>query len=153
MSAVHIVALGDGELVHIANTTIEIIEDGSRTGHRLGVARSTLPAKTPGPPQHRHREHDEGFFVTRGKLVFTVGSDTHEVPTGTFVMVPIGEPHTFANPFDEDAEFITTFTPDFYVQYFRDIEALATGSGLTVEGVKALMERYATEPVSSEPLA
>jgi len=91
--------------------------------------------------------------VTRGKLVFTVGSDTHEVPTGTFVMVPIGEPHTFANPFDEDAEFITTFTPDFYVQYFRDIEALATGSGLTVEGVKALMERYATEPVSSEPLA
>ncbi len=147
MSAVHIVALGDGELIHIANTSLQIIEDGSRTGHRLGVARSTLPAKTPGPQQHRHRQHDEGFFVTRGTLVFTVGSDTYEVPTGTFVMVPIGEPHTFANPFDEEAEFITTFTPDFYVQYFRDIEALATGSGLTAEGVKSLMERYATEPV------
>ncbi len=151
MSAVHIVALGDGELIHIANTSIEIIEDGSRTGHRLGVARSTLPAKTGGPAQHRHREHDEGFFVTRGRLVFTVGSDSYEAPAGTFVMVPIGAPHTFANPFDEDAEFITTFTPDFYVQYFRDIEALATGSGLTVESVKAVMERYATETVLSGP--
>jgi len=66
-------------------------------------------------------------------------------------MVPIGAPHTFANPFDEDAEFITTFTPDFYVQYFRDVEALAAGSGLTVESMKALMERYATETLSSGP--
>jgi len=153
MSAEHIVALGEGELVHIANTSLQIIEDGSRTGHRLGVARSTLPAKTPGPLQHRHREHDEGFLVTRGTLVFTVGSDTYEVPTGSFVMVPIGQPHTFANPFDEDAEFITTFTPDSYVQYFRDIEALANGSGLTLESVKALMERYATELVADGPSA
>jgi len=151
MSAVHIVALGDGELIHIAHTSIQIVEDGSRTNHRLGFVRSTLPAKTVGPAQHRHREHEEGFFVTRGRLLFTAGSDSYEAPAATFVMVPIGAPHTFANPFDEDAEFITTFTPDFYVQYFRDVEALAAGSGLTVESMKALMERYATETLSSGP--
>lgn len=88
--------------------------------------------------------------MTRGRLLFTVGSDSYEAPAGTFVMVPIGEPHTFANPFDEDA-FIATFTPDFYVHYFRDIETLATGSGPTVESVKAIMERYATETVLSGP--
>ena len=91
--------------------------------------------------------------MTRGRLLFTVGSASYEASAGTFVMVPIGAPHTFANPFDEDAEFITTFTPDFYVHYFRDVQALATGAGLTVESMKALVEPYATETVLSGPAA
>jgi quercetin dioxygenase-like cupin family protein len=147
MSAVHIVALGDGELVDVGTTLLEILEDGSNTAHRLGVARVTVPGKTPGPPQHKHREHDEGFLVTRGRLVFKVGGEVYDAPTGTFVMVPIGEPHTFENPFDEEAELVSTFTPDFYVNYFRDLRELAKGPGLSFDAVKQLMAKYATDPV------
>ena len=36
-------------------------------------------------------------------------------------MIPPGAPHTFANPADESAVLLNTFTPDLYVQYFRDL--------------------------------
>ena len=146
MSAVHIVALGDGELIDVGTTLMEVLEDGSNSAHRLGVARVRVPAKTVGPPQHKHWEHDEGFLVTRGRLVFTVGQTDYDAPSGTFVMVPVGEPHTFANPFVEEAEMISTFTPDFYVGYFRELSELARSGSLSVDSVRALMAKYATEP-------
>ena len=40
---------------------------------------------------------------------------------GTLVVVPPGAPHTFANPGDEPAVLLTTFTPDHYIQYFREL--------------------------------
>jgi len=43
---------------------------------------------------------------------------------GTWVIVPTGAPHTFANVGDENAVMLNTFTPDLYVQYFRDFKAM-----------------------------
>ena len=147
MSGAHIVALGNGELVEIGQISMEILEDGSLTDHRLGVARFGIPPHTAGPPQHKHTEHDEGFLVTKGRLIFLVGAEKHEAAAETWVMVPVGAPHSFENPFDEPAEFINTFTPDFYVQYFRDLSDLAKRNALTVDSVRQLMTRYRTEPV------
>ena len=39
-------------------------------------------------------------------------------------MVPPGAPHTFANPGDEALMLLNTFTPDLYVQYFRDLKQM-----------------------------
>ena len=145
MSAVHIVALGDGELLDFGHMPMEILEDGSRTAHRLGVVRSTVPPRTVGPPQHKHQQHDEGFLVTKGAVVFTVGSEKHTASVGAFVMVPIGVPHTFENPFDEPAEFVGTVTPDRYIQYFRDLAEAAKAGMLNPERIREIMSRYATE--------
>jgi hypothetical protein len=38
----------------------------------------------------------------------------------------MGAPHTFANPADEPAVMLTTFTPDLYMQYFRDLSDAST---------------------------
>ena len=47
-------------------------------------------------------------------------------------MVPPGAPHSFANPGDEPVVMISTFTPDLYVQYFRDLSAMSgTGAPIT----------------------
>jgi hypothetical protein len=59
----------------------------------------------------------------------------------------VGAPHSFENPFDEPAEFINTFTPDFYVQFFREMSALAKRNAVTIENVRELMARYRTEVV------
>jgi quercetin dioxygenase-like cupin family protein len=147
MSGAHIVALGDGELVDIGQITMEILEDGSLTDHRLGVARFSIPPRTVGPPQHKHTEHDEGFLVTKGRLVFSVGTEKHEASVGTWVMVPVNAPHSFENPFDEPAEFLNTFTPDFYVQFFHEMSDLAKRNAVTVDNVRELMKRYRTEVV------
>ncbi|MFF5564135.1 cupin domain-containing protein [Streptomyces sp. NPDC012623] len=147
--AVSVVGPGQGEVIALGSSRMRILEDGSNTGHRLGMAESVLAPHTPGPPQHRHAQHDEGFYIISGTVRFTVGNDTYDASAGTLVMVPPGAPHTFANPTDQQAVMLSTFTPDPYVQYFRDLrDMIAGGQEMTPQAHIRTMGRYATEPAT-----
>ncbi|GAA1339243.1 cupin domain-containing protein [Streptomyces sanglieri] len=147
--AVSVVGPGDGETIVLGTTRMRVLEDGSHTGHRLAIAESVLAPHTQGPPQHRHALHDEGFYVLSGTVRFTVGDEDYDAAAGTLVMVPPGTPHTFANPTDRPAVMLSTFTPDMYVQYFRDLqEVFADGRQLTRQANIDAMSRYATEPAT-----
>ncbi|RMB82600.1 cupin domain-containing protein [Streptomyces shenzhenensis] len=147
MVEVSIVGPGDGELFVNGPSQIRILEDGSSTNHRLGIGEITIPPHTPGPPQHRHAQHDEGFYVLSGNVRFTVGQTDYDAGAGTWVMVPPGAPHTFANVSDEPAAMLNTFTPDLYVQYFRDLKDMVeSGQPLTPDSVAAVWTKYGTEP-------
>ncbi|MGI5440332.1 cupin domain-containing protein [Streptomyces shenzhenensis] len=147
MVKVSIVGPGDGELFVNGPSQIRILEDGSSTNHRLGIGEITIPPHTPGPPQHRHAQHDEGFYVLSGSVRFTVGQTDYDAGAGTWVMVPPGAPHTFANVSDEPAAMLNTFTPDLYVQYFRDLKDMVeSGQPLTPDSVAAVWTKYGTEP-------
>jgi mannose-6-phosphate isomerase-like protein (cupin superfamily) len=149
MSDVFMVGPDGGEVIDLGPARVRILEDGSATSHRLGVAEVTLTPHSPGPPQHRHARHDEGFYVVSGTARFTVGETVHDAPPGTLVMVPPGAPHTFANPGDESLVMVNTFTPDLYVQYFRDLrDAAAGGRALTTGEIAEVMGRYATSPAT-----
>ena len=103
---------------------MRILEDGKTTGHRLGVGEITIPPGTAGSPQHRHAQHDEGFYV-------------------------VSAPYTFANLGEEPVVLLNTFTPDLYVRYFRDLgQMIADGQPLTPESTEQAMSRYATETLS-----
>src|ERR1700678_4804535 len=101
MSEVSITGPHGGEVALSGSTQMRILEDGSTTGHRLGMGEITIAPHTDGPPQHRHARHDEGFYVVSGAARFTVGETVYDAPAGTLVMIPPGAPHTFANPTDE----------------------------------------------------
>ncbi|MFE5941638.1 cupin domain-containing protein [Streptomyces sp. NPDC056480] len=147
--AVSVVGPDDGETIVLGTTHMRVLEDGSRTGHRLGITESVLAPHTPGPPQHRHAQHDEGFYILSGTVRFTVADKDYDATTGTLVMVPPGVPHTFANVADEPAVMLSTFTPAGYVQYFRDLQDLiAGGRPLTPQDSVHAMSRYATEPAT-----
>jgi quercetin dioxygenase-like cupin family protein len=149
MANVSLVGPGGGEILNLGAIQIRILEDGTTTDHRLGVIEITISPQTPGPTQHRHAGHDEGFYVVSGEARFTVGEDHHDAPAGTFVMIPPGSPHGFANVRDEPAVLLNTFTPDLYVQYFRDLrELIASGRPVTPEASAELMSRYATTPAA-----
>jgi mannose-6-phosphate isomerase-like protein (cupin superfamily) len=150
MTSVSVVAPDSGETALDGPIRLRILEDGTTTAHRLGIAEITIAPHTGGPPQHRHGRHDEGFYVVAGTARFTVGVDSYDAPAGTLVMIPPGAPHTFANTSDEPAILLNTFTPDLYVQYFRDLrDMIASGSPLTAGGITDLMTRYATEPATT----
>ena len=139
----------EGEQASPGPVGIRIVEDGKHTGHRLGVVVSTLPPGPAQPPQHVHHEHDETFIVTEGKMRFSTGSENVDAEAGTVVVVPIGVPHTFSNPFEQPAAFIGLMTPDLYIQYFRDVGQLPLDR-YGVPGaaeVARVMARYATEVV------
>lgn len=149
MADMSIVGPDGGESIQLGPTRMRILEDGSTTNHRLGIGEITLAPHTDGPPQHRHARHDEGFYVVSGLARFTVGTKSYDAPAGTLVMLPPGAPHTFANPTDGTTVLLNTFTPDLYVQYFRDLrQMIADSHGLDETALIDAMRRYATEPAT-----
>ncbi|MFE9446426.1 cupin domain-containing protein [Streptomyces sp. NPDC006602] len=147
--AVSVVGPDEGEMILLGTTQLRILEDGSTTGHRLGIGETVLAPRTEGPPQHRHAQHDEGFYVISGTVRFTVGHKTYDATAGTLVMIPPGAPHTFANLTDQPAVMLSLFTPDLYVQYFRDLQDMIVGGReLTAQATIQAMSRYATEPAT-----
>lgn len=147
--SIFVVGPNDGEPSGGGPIRCRIIEDGSHTQHRLGLIEATVPPGPGGPPQHIHRQHDEIFIVTEGKLRFTGGADSIDVDTGSCVTVPAGTAHTFFNPFDTPAKLICTLTPDLYVGYFRDLSQLPVDEQglLDPTDIAKTMAKYATEVV------
>jgi mannose-6-phosphate isomerase-like protein (cupin superfamily) len=135
-----------GELIDLGPAKVRILEDGGATAHRLGVAEITLAPRSAGPPQHRHARHDEGFYVVSGTARFIVGEASHTAPAGTLVTVPPGAPHTFANDGDVPLVMLNTFTPDLYVQYFRDMRD--AGPAPSPGTIADVMARYHTVPAA-----
>jgi mannose-6-phosphate isomerase-like protein (cupin superfamily) len=146
MNDVSVVGPDGGEVIDLGPARVRILEDGRTTAHRLGIAEITVAPHSAGPPQHRHERHDEGFYVVSGAARFTVGEAVYEAPAGTMVTVPPGAPHTFANDGDEPLVMLNTFTPDLYVQYFRDLGD--TNGPLTDAEMVEVMSRYSTSPAT-----
>ena len=106
MTEVSIVGPDGGDVVLSGPTRMRIIEDGSHTEHRLGLGEITIAPHTDGPPQHRHAQHDEGFYVLSGAARFTVGDRTYDAGPGTFVLhakdkLPEPIPNMLWNPFKD----------------------------------------------------
>ena len=78
MTDISVVGPVDGEPTLSGPASVRIIEDGSTTAGRLGMAEIVLAPHAGGPPQHRHREHDEGFYVVSGTVRFTSGEKSFD---------------------------------------------------------------------------
>ncbi|KAK4553133.1 hypothetical protein LTR86_009860 [Recurvomyces mirabilis] len=96
--------------------------------------------------------HDEGFYVTQGQVRFHSPGRAHlDAEAGDLVTVPIRLPHKFSNPFDEEAVFINTITPGFFVRYFEALEEMiGDGKTLTKEVNMSALKRFATVPLSDD---
>ena len=95
-------------------------------GHRVGniefLARSadtprfnlgiiTMAPNREGPELHSHADEDDSFYVLEGELTFMVDGDEVAAGPGTFVLVPPGVPHTFANRSDQPSRMLNVHAP------------------------------------------
>ena len=95
-------------------------------GHRVGnvefLARSadtprfnlglvTLQPHREGPELHVHKDEDDSFYVLEGELTFIHDDDEVVAGPGTFVLVPPGVPHTFANRGDAVVRMLNVHAP------------------------------------------
>ncbi|PGH23596.1 hypothetical protein AJ80_02377 [Polytolypa hystricis UAMH7299] len=129
-----------------------VVEDGTNTQFRMSVIESLLPPHSEGPIFHFHEMHDEGFYVEKGTVRFHCpGRPNIDVKAGEMVVVPIRLSHKFSNPFDEEAVFINTATPGFFIRYFEYLEELVgEGTQLTPEINRKALLRFATVPLTAE---
>lgn len=98
--------------------------------------------------------HDETFLVVKGTGTFYSDGEKITANTGDYVVVPPHSPHTFGNESpDEELVLYNSFTPAFYVNYFRLMAKMASetedGKMTPAIGLHA-MAQYATIPVKKQ---
>lgn len=114
------------------------MESGEHTDNRIGSAEFTLPPHTKGPPPHWHEMHDETFLVTQGKMQFHgLHGETIVAKLGDYVTVPTRSPHTFSNPYDEEAKFFNTYTPAFYINYFKMLSQMGQAVSHSITDIES----------------
>lgn len=94
--------------------------DGAETGDRYCVSEWSVEPGGGGPGPHSHEANEELFLVTEGTMSFLVDEDWIDAPTGTFLRVPAGVTHDFANRTSEPATAFNVFVPGGFEAPFRD---------------------------------
>lgn len=118
----------------------------SATEGRFSLMERTLPPRGRMPPAHRHAANAEAYFVLDGIVEFRVADDVVQGTTGTFVLVPAGEAHTFGNTSDAPARLLVLHAPALD-RYFKDLEQLwASPTEPDRDTELALMRRHGMEP-------
>jgi mannose-6-phosphate isomerase-like protein (cupin superfamily) len=93
---------------HVGN--VEFLARSADTPRfNLGVI--TIQPHRDGPPGHVHAAEDDAFYVLEGELTFTVEDDEVVAGPGTFVLVPPGVHHTFANRGDAVVRIVNIHAP------------------------------------------
>ena len=66
----------------------------------------------------------------------------HQIEPGTFVCVPPGVAHTFANAGGASVRFLNFNTPAGWENYMRDLGEAAKGGPLTSDVIGRIASRY-----------
>ena len=78
---------------------------------RFNLAVIVIQPHRSGPPIHAHAAEDDAFYILDGELTFTVEDEVVTAGPGTFVLVPPGLEHTFANEGEDDVRMINVHAP------------------------------------------
>ena len=101
-----VVTPGDGR--RVGNVEFLALSEDSP---RFNLSVITMAPEREGPEIHTHEDEDDAFYVLEGEIVFVLGEDEVRAGPGTFVLVPPGVLHTFANRTAEPARMLNIHAP------------------------------------------
>jgi mannose-6-phosphate isomerase-like protein (cupin superfamily) len=144
----YVLASGEG-LGTARDGRMAIKAGGAQTAGAFVLLELVQPREVPGPPLHVHHRADEAFYVLAGMLTVRLGERTIDAAAGSFVLVPRGVAHTFANRCEEPVRFLSVLSPAASFGYIAEINALhaATppGGRIDMAATTAIGRRYETE--------
>lgn len=108
MGSTRAIVVPPGEGRRVGN--VEFLARSEHTP-RFNLALITIRAHRDGPEEHAHADEDDSFYVLEGELTFTVDGEEIVAGAGTFVLVPPGVSHTFANRGDAVVRCINVHAP------------------------------------------
>lgn len=96
---------------------------------RFNLSIVTMAPGRHGPGLHVHQHEDDAFYVLDGELTFVLGEDEERVaaPAGTFVLVPPGVAHTFANRTSSPVRLLNVHAPAGFDRRLLDDTSEAPG--------------------------
>jgi quercetin dioxygenase-like cupin family protein len=147
MAKVVFLGPGEGRQLVLGTNTVTFKAVTGDTEGRFSVMEGRIDAHGPHPPVHVHDQLDHAIYVLEGTIVFTVEQRQLTAPAGSFILIPHGIVHTFANPSDAAARFVEVDAPAGFERYFERLaEASPAGSQLDPAIMVALQAEHDTHP-------
>jgi mannose-6-phosphate isomerase-like protein (cupin superfamily) len=115
---------GEGKTISILGATIRYMTTRADTHGAWSLIEYTAPPRFAGPPLHWHRRTSEAFYVLEGAVTIQVGERAIRAEAGSFVLIPTSVIHSFSNPEDEPARFLTLVSPAGLERYLEELAAL-----------------------------
>jgi quercetin dioxygenase-like cupin family protein len=112
---------GQGERLEAGPITTTMKATAATTGGAFSMFEGTLPAGMAGPPPHAHRRTTDTFYVLDGTVHLTVGERELDAPAGSYILVPPGVVHTFANTSAAPARLLSISAPGGWEHYLREL--------------------------------
>ncbi len=110
----------EGRTIGIVGDIYRFLATGEETDGRYAMFEAiVLPGG--GPPPHLHTREDETFYVLEGEITFQMGGEKLAAGPGTFVNMPIGNPHSFKNETDQTAKMLISYAPAGLEHYFFEV--------------------------------
>ena len=115
----------------------------------IAITDNTVPSGFPGPVRHRHAEMTDIFYVLEGELAFDLEGAWCSLGPGSFVSVPPGVVHTFANRGSVPARFLKIYQPAGLEQYLKEaVKRMVEGHPWSSAEMAEIASRYDFEPVA-----
>lgn len=136
----------EGEAFRLGPLEVIVKEDGS--GTRMNIAVAEFRGDAFRIPPHIHTEHDETIHVLEGRMGVKLGERTFTATAGSAFTIPIDVPHEIWNESGARVRFLNVIVAARYLDYFREMAAAASTTGLPPPDVIArVMARYGIRPV------
>ncbi|HEY3728516.1 MAG TPA: cupin domain-containing protein [Solirubrobacteraceae bacterium] len=105
----------------------QILLRAEQTDGATSIIESTMPARAPGPPLHKH-DFGEAFYILDGELTIQLRDDLQVARPGELVLAPRGVPHTLANESDAPTRYLIICTPAGFERHFARLAAAQAGT-------------------------
>lgn len=115
---------GQAHALNVLGTQVRFLCEAQSTGNAWSLMEVLLP-RDAGPPPHEH-DWDEAYYVTKGAVEFTIGTEKITVAEGDFIYAPGGTRHAFHGVSDEAARVLIFDAPahagSFFVEVDREVK-------------------------------
>jgi quercetin dioxygenase-like cupin family protein len=105
----------------------DVLLRGEETGGRMSLTEIVVPARSVGPPLHKH-DFDEAFYMLDGELVFQVEDELVTKAAGEPSFAPRNVAHTLANHSDAPARYLLICSPAGFERHWARTAAEAAGT-------------------------
>jgi mannose-6-phosphate isomerase-like protein (cupin superfamily) len=130
--------------------TLTFLARGEDTQGAWSLLLYTAVPRFPGPPLHWHDHTTERFYVLSGTLTFYLHGERSKASAGSFVLVPPGVVHKFANETDEPVSFLMYLSPSGFEDYFNELAQLIATEPIwpptDISKVERLTAKYDQHP-------
>ncbi|WP_255987456.1 cupin domain-containing protein [Chitinolyticbacter albus] len=110
-TSVIVLPAGSGRHYALGPMQASFLADGEETANRYSISEWWLDPHTEGPGAHHHDANDDVFYVIGGTMSFLAGDAWFDAAPGTFVRIPAGVTHDFANRGQTRAGVLNFYIP------------------------------------------